>query len=67
MDKMRNIIHKDRRIKFHTLIDKSGLSITEYNKVKSYFEAKYADELMYDKENKEWISLMENEKSGVPE
>lgn len=57
IERMLRIIHDEKRIKYHELIDRARISITKYNQLKSFMLDKYDNQVLYDKEMKQFTSL----------
>jgi hypothetical protein len=57
--KMARIIQNKGEIHRWDLVDEARISIGEYNKLKSYFERKYANFVNYSKGTQMWLSSVE--------
>jgi len=55
--KMARIIQNKGEIHRWDLIDEARISIGEYNKLKSYFERKYANFVNYSKQTQMWLAV----------
>ena len=56
MKVMRNIIIEEKKIDRATLMKRVGLSINQYNRIKSHFEERFSNNVIYDKSEKTWRS-----------
>ena len=54
MERMMRIIMNHGRINRFELIEAANISISKYNQLKSFFEQKYEDRILYNKETKMW-------------
>ncbi len=57
--KMARIIQNKGEIHRWDLVDEARISIGEYNKLKSYFERKYANFVNYSKGTQMWLSMID--------
>jgi len=57
--KMARIIQNKGEIHRWDLVDEARISIGEYNKLKSYFERKYANFVSYSKGSQMWLSMID--------
>lgn len=62
--KMIAVIKARGRVHRWEMIDEARVSIGDYNKLKSYMEFKFAEQVKYDKQHEEWSYLYPSPKAA---